>query len=94
MLAALLIIHIICLSISILATGALMVAALLTRKIAPQLSQATLAVTSVGVLAGAMLLLQAPLGLHCLMLSSYVIIFSLAYRFITKRSLIAYSLSR
>lgn len=43
-----------------------------------------LIVTITGIGAGVILLLGAPLGVRCLMLTSYLVVFTLAYRFMSR----------
>ena len=86
MISSLLIAHIILLSLSVVATTLMMVGVLLSRA-APQLiRRTTLFITGIGVAIGGILLIQHPLGSRCIELMFYVVIFSVAYRYITVRS--------
>jgi len=43
-------------------------------------------ITSFGIVLGGLLLIQVPLGVRCVELTAYLIIFTLAYRFVSERS--------
>jgi len=82
----LLTIHVITLSLSLLATVTMVIMALFSRA-TPFLARRTnLFVTGLGITLGVILLIQMPLGMRCLELTAYLVVFSLAYRFVSMRS--------
>jgi len=87
MLNTLLIVHIVTLSISLIATISLTLATFLSVKVSKQLRIGLLVTTIVGIISGALLLVSAPLGARCLALTAYIGVFSLAYRYISIVSL-------
>jgi hypothetical protein len=85
--AIILTIHIAALSLSIVATLVMTVAALASKATPKKLRQANLLVTGVGIALGGILLIQNPIGSRCLELTAYLAIFAVAYRFISTRSI-------
>jgi hypothetical protein len=86
MISLLLTAHIVLLSLSIVATTLMMISVLLSHA-APQLvRRVTLFITGVGIAIGGILLIHNPIGLHCLELTTYIVVFGIAYRYITFRS--------
>ncbi|MDB5178001.1 MAG: hypothetical protein JWO61_384 [Candidatus Saccharibacteria bacterium] len=82
----LLTIHIIALSLSIIATVTMAIMALLSHATPFVARRTNLFITGIGIALGGILLIQHPLGARCLELTAYLIVFSLAYRFVSVRS--------
>ena len=86
MFSILLIFHIVALSVSIVATTIMMILALLSKATPQMARRANLLITGIGIAIGGILLIQNPLGSRCLELVSYLVVFSVAYRYVTVRS--------
>jgi multisubunit Na+/H+ antiporter MnhE subunit len=63
-----------------------MIMALLSKATPQMARRANLLITGIGIAIGGILIIQNPLGSRCLELTSYLVIFSFAYRYITMRS--------
>lgn len=86
MMSLILTIHVIALVASVLATTIMMILVLMSRK-APQIAlRANLFITGIGITLGGILLIQHPVGSRCVELTSYLVIFVLAHRYIAIRS--------
>jgi len=82
----LLTLHVIMLSLSLVATATMTIMALFSRATPFIARRITLLITGIGITLGGVLLIQMPLGIRCIELTAYLIVFSLAYRFISVRS--------
>ncbi|MDB5165680.1 MAG: hypothetical protein JWM00_570 [Candidatus Saccharibacteria bacterium] len=83
MLSLVLSLHIILMIISLVTTISAVVITVSGRRIHSAIMRSDLAVTAVGLTAGTVLLLSAPLSVRCLMLVSYLAAFAYAYRLVT-----------
>lgn len=83
---AMLITHIVLLSLSIVATTIMVIMALFGRTIPALAQKINLVGTMTGIVLGTLLLIQHPLGSRCIELTAYVVVFGFAYRFIAARS--------
>lgn len=86
MITLLLTIHVVALIMSIFATTIMMILALLSRATPEFARRVNLFVTGIGIAIGGILLINHPVGSRCIELTSYLVIFVLAYRFISARS--------
>lgn len=84
--AALLSLHIVLMTLSLIGTAGMAAASLSSVKIGTSFMRANIAVTTAGTLSGMALLLVEPIGVKCLMLASYVVVFALTYRFASRRN--------
>ena len=86
MITVMLMIHIILLCLSLVATTSMVILALMGRGIPALAQKINLIGTVAGIVLGALLLIQHPLGSRCVELTAYVLVFAYAYRFIAARS--------
>ena len=84
-----LIIHIVFMIISLIASISMALAALLSLNVPRSVLRISLAVTSIGALCGATLLAVNPVDAKCAMLVSYIIIFSAIYFYTSKQTQLA-----
>gem|GEM_PF-5899292 len=78
--------HITLLVISIVATASFVGLSMMRAVVPRGYRLANLVATTIGLILGAVLLIQHPVGSHCIELSIYVLAFTLLYRFVEKRS--------
>lgn len=84
--ALLLTLHIVALSLSIVATVTMTILALFSKATPKNVQRLNLAITSIGIALGTILLIQNPIGSRCVELSAYLVVFAFAYRFVANRS--------
>lgn len=76
--------HIILMAISLVATIGSVIMTARGHAIRLAIMRSNLVVTIAGLGAGVVLLLNAPLGVRCLVLTSYLVAFALTYRFMSR----------
>ena len=76
--------HIILMVISLIVTVGSVIMTARGRLIRTAIMRSTLVVTVLGLSSGALLLLSAPLGVRCLLLTSYLVAFTLTYHFMSR----------
>ena len=86
MITVMLMIHIILLCLSLVATTSMVILALMGRGIPALAQKINLIGTVIGIVLGALLLIQHPLGSRCLELTTYIVVFAFTYRFIATRT--------
>jgi hypothetical protein len=84
MYSILLSLHITFMIVSLATTIGAVLTVALGRRVSTLVMRSDLVVTVVGIAAGAVLLLTAPLSVRCLMLVTYLGVFTLAYRFMVR----------
>lgn len=77
-------IHIVLMIISILVTVGSLIVTAWGHPVRTAIMRSNVIVTVSGLGSGAVLLLTTPLGVRCLMLTSYLIAFTIAYRFMAR----------
>lgn len=83
----LLALHVILMSLSLLGAMAMLGRAMLSKGTPNMFLTANVFGTSVGITIGAVLLLNHPLDIRCVLLTSYLIAFWLAHSFVKRRNL-------
>jgi hypothetical protein len=86
MITIMLITHIILLSFSMIANTIMTIMALVGNRVPVLTQKINLVGTIIGIVLGALLLIQHPLGSRCVELTAYVVVFGFAYRFVAARS--------
>lgn len=85
MITLLLAVHIILMTLSLIATSSMVVMALASYGTPAWFLKANFIGTMTGITAGTILLVTQPLDLRCLLLASYLVAFGLAYSFVRRR---------
>jgi hypothetical protein len=82
----LLLIHIFGMVASLLATIYMVAAVAATQNVRQWFVRLNLMITSIGIVSGALLLINQPLGIRCMVLVAYLGVFAIAYHYVKQRS--------
>lgn len=82
----LLMFHIILMTLSLVATIGMVIAAISSVKVGRMFVRTNASVTTIGVLCGIALLIGQPIGAKCVALTAYVVVFAVAYGYVARQN--------